>query len=97
MYSQLEDEDHFGGRLEDLVKGHESRTVGGGVQHRDLVQGLGPQLLGASSLPQELGRPLLTARPLPASPHRGVLAPVNQAQITKLVVTVSLRVSKVSK
>jgi hypothetical protein len=75
IYLQFEDEDHFRAGLEDLVERDEPRAVGGSVQHRDLVQGLGSQLLGASALPQELGGPLAAARPLAASSYRRVLAP----------------------
>lgn len=43
--------------------------MGRGIQHSHLMKRFRPELLGPPSLPQELGSPLLAARPFAASPH----------------------------
>lgn len=69
LYLQFEDEHHLGVGLEDLMEGDETRTMGRGIQHSDLVKRFRSEFLGPPSLPQELGGPLPAAGSLAASSY----------------------------
>lgn len=78
--SQLQDQNHLGGHLVDLVKVDHPGAAGGQLQHGDLVDDLGAAVLALPPLPHELGGVLVARALLHTLTDHGELAPARRRE-----------------